>query len=822
AEDDARFKGMEAHDLPVPFDPLISAPPALDLITGLLSGHLGKDSPTTENPPEVGELSAAPQTFPMVFPTADDLVWAGMHAPVAPASVHSRLVVSIVHGNLTSAPEKLIVGTQYGTPMGGAEKALDERLDGALQRHRMLGQYPGPLGTCQLFVRPERPGAGAAVIGIGDPGDLSPGHLAAGVAQAVLRLVAARASEDDEPDEIELATVLIGTAGLGTLPVASAVGALITGVRRANRRIRDQDLPQHVATLRIYELYEDRAIEAQHAAAKLKTESAAAEDDVLDIVTVLQEGTDGRAGTPRADYHADRWRTIRVSAQKSEDEDDELRELSFTETGRSAGAPTLISRAQHRVIDELVEQCIGTPAAGEQIYNTLYELLVPRSMKGQGRPSEHLMYMLDNDAASLPLEMLATRSFDDGVRPIAIEVGIIRRLESTRIRDLIRPSPGRKALVIGDPYLGPDKPRLDAAAREATAVANLLETRGWEVNRLISRDSNDQTVQTQAVLNALFAHEYRVIHIAAHGDYDAERSERSGVCIGPDRFLTSHEFEQMQTTPDLVFLNCCHLGSGIARPDRLASGVSRKLIDNGIRTVVAAGWTVDDAAAETFATDFYDGLLSGENLGAATLSARKLVHSKFGQSTNTWGAYQVYGEPAFQLAQHGPYETTSDPMSRRGFREKLETLAANSRLARASDEPALVADLEEARRCGERYGWLQGREHQAIGNVWRALGRYEEAIRSYNDALSSGGGTVGFDIIDQLIGAHAQQGANHVERTCEHDHFHKAAELLELWRTLATQTGTSEPADPALLRARARLLRQRLWSHCAGGADEGD
>ncbi|UYM06564.1 CHAT domain-containing protein [Solicola gregarius] len=823
AADGRAADGLETHYLRLPFDRLVTDDGAINLVAGLLAGTVGATSPTTAPPHPVEEISAAPTVFPAVFPTADDLVWAGMHAPLPPPRDQTTLDVAIVHGNLASASEKLIVGTQYGTPIGGAEKALDERLDGTLQRHRLLGQYPGPLGTCQLFVRPERPGAGAAVIGIGDPGDLSPGQLTAGVTQAVLRLVAVRATDDEEPEQLELATVLIGTAGLGSMPIASAVGALLTGVRRANRRVRDQGLPHHVASLKIYELYEDRAIEALHAAARLRPDATADEDDVLRIAGVLQEGFEGRPGTPRTNYNADRWRTIRVSGTATDGADSGLRELSFTETGRSAGASTLISRAQHRLIDELVEQCIRTPSVDEQVYNTLYELLVPRSMKGQGRPSEHIMYLLDGAAAALPFEMLATRSFDDGVRPIAIEVGMIRRLETTRIREMIRTSPGRKALVIGDPYAGPGKPRLAAAVREANAVATLLETRGWEVNRLISRDEKDERIDTEAVMNALFAHEYRIIHIAAHGAYDESDPDRSGVCIGPDRFLTTHEFEQMQTTPDLVFLNCCHLGSGIGRPDHLASSVSRKLIDNGIRAVVAAGWAVDDAAAEAFATHFYDGLLSGDNLGATTLNARKRVYDRFGQTTNTWGAYQVYGEPAFQLERYSQTSIATDPTSRRGLREQLETLTQRALFADDADEACIRAELDDARECGAQRGWLQGNEHQAIGEVYRALGDYEGAIGSYNDALRTGGATAGFDIIAQLMGAHTHLGAEHLRIGTEdnQDHFATAQHLLGLWRELSTQSADSEPADPELLKAEANLRQHRLWCRIAERRGDG-
>ena len=236
-------------------------------------------------------------------------------------------------------------------------------------------------------------GPGAAVIGIGDAGDITPGALTAGIAQAVMRLVAARPDEShSNPDDryLDVASVLIGTTSLGGLNVASAVHAAITGVRRANRRILDLGLDTQVRRLRVYELYEDRANEALQAALRIRSDSDAAEANGLAITDLLEEGVDGLPGSPPTTYSADRWRTIRVSTPKvATGAGSDQMDLFFNEIGRTAGAETLLSQGQRKIIDELIEGCVRTPYVDEQTYNTLYELVVPRPMKGQGRPSEH-------------------------------------------------------------------------------------------------------------------------------------------------------------------------------------------------------------------------------------------------------------------------------------------------------------------------------------------------------------------------------------------------------------------------------------------------
>src|SRR4029434_7060425 len=103
----------------------------------------------------------------------------------------------------------------------------------------------------------------------------------------------------------------------------------------------------------------------------------------------------------------------------------------------------------------------------------------------------------------------------------------------------------------------------------------------------------------------------------------ANRAARTGMVLDNGVFLTVVEIGQMQQVPELVFLNCCHIGqTGAERVDypsgeftRLAASVSRELIEMGVRAVVAAGWAVRDGAALNFASKFYARMLDGETFG---------------------------------------------------------------------------------------------------------------------------------------------------------------------------------------------------------------
>ena len=77
---------------------------------------------------------------------------------------------------------------------------------------------------------------------------------------------------------------------------------------------------------------------------------------------------------------------------------------------------------------------------------------------------------------------------------------------------------------------------------------------------------------------------------------------------------------------------------------------------NGVKVVIAAGWAVDDAAALFFTEKFYRHMLDGYNFGDSITEARNKTFDKY-RHTNTWGAYQCYGDPFFKLSE---YKISSD------------------------------------------------------------------------------------------------------------------------------------------------------------------
>lgn len=314
--------------------------------------------------------------------------------------------------------------------------------------------------------------------------------------------------------------------------------------------------------------------------------------------------------------------------------------------------------------------------------------------------------------------------------------------------------------VVGDPIISGEAsrmfPSLEGARKEAVAVANFLEQNGFIVTRQIRSDA-------RAILAGLHDDGYRVLHLAGHGVHEEEllaidlpgaceecsqpyiRKTRkvSGMVIGDGVFLTPGDVEQMRWVPELVFINCCHLGSAASRNaserrtdfHKLAANIAAQFIRMGVKAVVAAGWAVDDAAAETFATSFYRHLLAADKFGDAVRAAREETFERHGTS-NTWGAYQCYGDPAFRLRPRKPgIKSAPRPNYLSSIQAVIDLENLTSRARSGDDCRNEVDGVVQAIKDNDA-SWLCLPEvAAALGLTYGELNMFQQAIKHLDEAI---------------------------------------------------------------------------------------
>ncbi|MFN0085837.1 MAG: CHAT domain-containing protein [Blastocatellia bacterium] len=662
--------------------------------------------------------------------------------------------VSISHGDLRHAKYPVAVGHYDGDGIVGAEKYLDWQLGQRLSKRAAMKLYPGPVGTAEVILGDDKSApAGALVIGLGEMGQLTPEIVRAGVATAALRYAASVYENGEEESgsgwrSAAFSSLLIGSYGGNALRMKDSISALIQGAMQANRILQEQGLWSKVRIdhLEVVEIYEDCAIESIHAAHRISKDPPL---DFTDRVKIKIEPRElvgiggGRYQRPPSDYDTYWWSRIQVSAARDPrtGQDGGLEFLLLTDRARAEAST---QGTQRQLVDQMVGRAIDDTRYDPKLSCSLFELLIPNALKDH---AENVQLLVDRDSAQYPWELLAERSQPD--RPLATRFGILRQFKSDDGRQRPQSSRGAEALVIGD-TINSGLAKLEGAQAEAKRVAELLRGSRYNVAELIEKDG-------QAIINELFAREYRILHIAAHGDFDPEDPNKSGVVLDNGLFLTSKELTNLRTVPDLVFINCCHLGKVEhelmnRNPHRLAASVAEELIRIGVRAVIAAGWAVDDAAATAFADSFYRQMIEGEAFGQAVLKARQetFANPRYAR-TNTWGAYQCYGNPNFRLDQQMVKKGREGLgfFSRREYRDELKSIAERTSV----DSPAYIQRLcdELNRRRDEIPQAFQDGEVLAdFGDAWRALGDFKTAIEYYRNAIDKTDAKAAINAVERL------------------------------------------------------------------------
>jgi triacylglycerol esterase/lipase EstA (alpha/beta hydrolase family) len=719
-----------------------------------------------------------------------------------------RLEVRVQAKDLRFLSQPILVGHYEQDPIAGPERLIDDELLGGdlSERHR-LGLYAGPLGTATVVLRvpnevERRRGSlrGAVVTGLGRyDGALSRANLTEAVRAGALRYllqVIDVLGKDDR--EVSLATLLLGYNSSANLTVDASVEALVRGVMEANARFYDTTrLNIRITRLDIIELYVDTAITAVYALRDLASRLAApAEQQHTELVcrTELERGEGMR---PRLfdNRSANYWPRLIVT----DAEPDAARALPapgeapataladtlrFLYVGQRARAESVLQQRQPGLIERLVHQQIHDAAWNEDFGRMLFQLMVPHDFKDTARQLDQLVLVVDRTTANLPWELMLADdpSHSDGdKRPLALRTAVVRQLSSTRFRRQVRQNIERTALVIGNPSvkgfaaafstpqapITAEPPDLRGAQAEAVSVARLLSAMDYDVTPVIGGDA------AVTVLAALYHRPWRILHISAHGVFGLRHSDgrdRSGVLLSDGLLITAAEVEAMEVVPELVFLNCCHLGTVDAwrEGNKLAASVSRELIDIGVRCVVVAGWAVNDEGAQRFGETFYQELLLRRRpFGDAVFAARKAVWD-FNPQDITWGAFQAYGDPAWRAEPRSAGDAGQDDGPFASPEELLDALArtraeVSHRRDRMSDRDSRgqteALEALQKNRCPP--GWLNLPVVQsALGATWYDLNQFDRARAALLQAVQAEdkAGTVPIHDIEKLANAEARLG----------------------------------------------------------------
>ncbi|MFM9915121.1 MAG: CHAT domain-containing protein, partial [Rhizobacter sp.] len=743
------------------------------------------------------------------------------------AKPSGALDITVVNGDLKFVRHPLMLGHYNSSHLTGTEAVVDRLIGGTMSESLALRQYPDVPGTHQFFAnsgthngnplqlpRPEC----VVVAGLGTEGNLRPSELAYTVQMGALAL-AQRIFEQphDGTPACELAATLIGSGGAG-ISAGQAAQAIVQGVRDADVALGELNARldarsgangrrwPRIAHVHLIELYLDRASEAWralYAQAQASPGRYRLSDTIQSGIGAMRRPLEGGYRGTGNDY-------IRATVA--------LRPtgeavLEYTiDTRKRARTERLEQPVQERLLRDLVAQASSDLKQDARIGRSLFNLLVPLELEPFLGGTTEMLLQVDRATSGIPWELLDTDADAQGPDacpressiPWAIRAKLIRTLTTVEYRrGVVDARPDAHVLVIGEPQCDTTKyPRLPGARAEAKAVHDLLLRQGGvldgQVVGLFGADAAAPGPDARTIINELMSRNWRIVHIAGHGEapegidadsWDAEANSTSeaarsrlknarGVVLSKGTFLGPCEIRSMRVVPELVFVNCCHLAarspgqvmdveSHFDRA-RFASGVAEALIEIGVRCVIAAGWAVEDEPALKFATGFYAALLRGARFIDAVAEARLAAHAP---DSNTWAAYQCYGDPDWQLrsADGAPQrpapslaEEYAGVMSAPALALALETLAIESEHQGRNSEVqrARIRHLEA--EFAPRWGGI-GAVAEAFGLAWNATGDADSAIAWYGRALAANDSSASIKASEQWGNLRVQQAWRQVD-----------------------------------------------------------
>jgi CHAT domain-containing protein len=767
---------------------------------------------------------------PVPWPSDEELLRGlvgGQTPPAADQPAIASLRVSCHAMDLRFIQCPLMVGHYEQDPIAAAEAMIDQHIvAGELSSRERLGVYAGPVGTATVVLMnrdQEELHAGrcrgAVVIGLGKLGDLSAPSLMeavqGGTLRYLLQILDRHGSNRVGAVNVELASLLIGQNSSHAISIDDSISALVMGVLEANRefaRVFPQ-LSVRVGSLKIVEVFLDTAISATRSLRALRGVGKTDDGVQLEVDQRLHLGTGWRHRLD-ANQAAGYWPRMLVLGEGASGTGKLADRLQYSFLGERARAERVLQELQGDLVEELVANSIQQSAYNQDLSRTLFQLLVPTPFKDFARRLDQLVLVLDERTANLPWELLMA---DD--KPIALQLAMVRQLQASTYRQRVRQSPSRHAYVIGNPattnfhrvFAGSPSGEnsglasLNGAREEANAVVQLLSEHGYDVEPSI------EDLEGVDVINKLYRRSYRILHIAAHGVFEQLTHSgecRTGVVLANGMLITVSEIESMEVVPDLVVLNCCHLGTiktAIPTPfNRLAASVASRLIAIGVRAVVACGWAVNDQAALIFSQTLYGAMLANKPFGDAVFAARQAAYA-LAPDSNTWGAYQAYGDPTFlledpqdaALATPGTAppneESWVTPHELVARLRQLLVSAEETTQRRPADDLWLSAQLSRLRESAPAAWWRESSVAFALAEATAALGQAhrEEARGHYLEAirLHRGDDALPVRVIEQLACLEAQLG----ETTGERRWLDSALARLEALKALLAPASEAAP-----------------------------
>lgn len=680
------------------------------------------------------------------------------------ASANIKVRVKVSHCDLKFSDHPLLLGHFMYDGISHAEAALDYHFGGKLSQRHNLISYPGRVGDSLILFDPDNQPKGAIIVGLGEQEKFTPYFLRKTIEAAVINYffhlrdnTSNNSEADTKPHRNSISSLCIGS-GYGRLSIEDSLLAILTGISQANEYIYTQNRDYCIHEIEVIELYDHIA---QNVYFQLK-QLEKLQNNFNKINFSLHPKIEHKEGArKKIQYSSETQWWHHLTTRQIEKDDKKIPYLQYTSSSGIARVEEENIFSNKQLIESLLDTMAESKIWDKKYSKTLFEILVPNQFKDILRNQNNILWKLDRHTAALPWEMFHDYEYD--AKPTFVQAGLIRQLYTPDVVSNLRMIHNNNALVVGDPiYEDNNFAQLNGAKEEAESVIKLLKSNNFNVIPLVQKYGIE-------IINELYNNEYRILHIAGHGDVTDDPNE-TGVILDKGKRITTSMIKNFSRIPELVFVNCCWSGAMDTKKEGLykkrykfAANIGTQLIEIGVKAVVVAGWPVNDGAAKLFAETFYKALLLGYTFGDAVKKARYDCYSFYGQGNNTWAAYQCYGDPFYKLiSKSASGSPVYDFFVKEQVLTELYNLESEIRLGDKSSPNQLENKLSQIIDGAKRANLYEATVIESHGNVLNTLGKQEDAIDRYETLRTLEEADYSVKSLEQFINLMVKNFANKV------------------------------------------------------------
>lgn len=218
-----------------------------------------------------------------------------------------------------------------------------------------------------------------------------------------------------------------------------------------------------------------------------------------------------------------------------------------------------------------------------------------------------------------------------------------------------RPGETPQVLALAQSHI-PGVPPLPYTQQEVQAIAELYPT--TLLTGAIATESN----------LASRAGEHAILHVATHGQLEANNPLFSAISLTPDvhtdgRLEVREVYKLDLHSTELVVLSACQTKMGEHSLGDDIIGLNRAFIYAGAPTVIASLWTVEDRATALLMTRFYTHLRSGESKAVALQKAQTDIRAEY-PHPYYWAAFVLTGDAGKTMAvRSSPGSNLNNPLA---------------------------------------------------------------------------------------------------------------------------------------------------------------